>query len=359
MFTLLSTFFHEHLEIFYLVFGGIILAFMVYDLGFANRRPHKISFKSAVVQSGIWVAISMAFGLLLYTSYDKEEGINYFAAYVTEYALSVDNIFVIIMILRYFHIDEAYYHKILFWGILGAIVMRALFIFLASYLIAHAHWILYVFGAFLLITGFKMLFSKEDDKDYNPEQNPIMKFARRFLNFTHHSQGGKFFFRKRGILFFTPLFMVVLLVESTDLIFAVDSIPAAFAITDDRHVLFTSNIFAVMGLRAMFFMLAGILDRFYLLSKGLAFVLIFIGGKMFIEVFHDINLFAAGQDGAFFQAIHKLLETTGLGTEHKVPAIMSLGVIVAVLTLSIVLSMIFPKKTKAESIPDEAKSGAA
>jgi len=325
---LLDTFLHQHQGLVLLIFGIVLIGAMILDLGVLNKSDHVVSFKSALYQSLFWITLSMGFFVLLYTSYDQEESVNYLTAYVTEYALSVDNIFVIILILRYFRVDEKYYHKILFWGILGAIIMRAIFIFVGEYLIHQFEWILYVFGLFLLFTGFKLLFQGDgDDEDFNPENQPVIKFARRYLNFTNQELGGKFFVRKMGKLFFTRLFLVVLLIESTDLIFAVDSIPAAFGITKDPFVLYTSNIFAVLGLRAMFFMLSGILDKFHLLSRGLSFVLIFIGAKMMLEITHT----------DFFRST--------IGFElPKVPAPLSLSIVVSILALSIVFSLIWPKK---------------
>lgn len=273
-----------------LVFGVIIAGYLIIDLGFLSRKAKAISTIAAAWQSLFWVLISAVFGIFVYFEVGEEQAFEYYSAYITEYALSVDNIFVIILILRYFKVDEAYFHRVLFWGILGAMVMRAFFIYLGALLIEEFEWVLYIFGAFLLYTGGRMLFSKEDDaEDFNAEANPILRFARRILRFTPDFRGGKFYVRENGHLYFTPLFMVLILIEATDLIFAVDSIPAAFGITTDEFVIYTSNIFAVMGLRAMFFLLAGVLDKFYLLQRGLSLVLIFIGIKMLLGIF-DVHL---------------------------------------------------------------------
>ena len=249
----------------------------------------------------------------------------YFSAYLTEYALSVDNIFVILLILKYFKVREEYYHKTLFWGILGAIVFRAIFIFVGAYFIHRFHWILYVFGVFLIYSGIRIYFEDGDEK-IEPEKNPIMKFCRRYLPITKEDHGGNFVVRLNGQLMFTPLFLVIVLIETTDLIFAVDSIPAAFAITQNEFLIYTSNIFAVMGLRAMFFLLAGIIDKFYLLQKGLSIILFFIGAKMLLEIF-DVEI--------------------GVYT--------SFSVIIATLTLSIILSVLVPRKDVPEAAtePDE------
>jgi tellurite resistance protein TerC len=301
----------------YGIFGIVILGFLVIDLGLLNRKAQKISTQSALYQTIFWFAISFAFGILIYYYYGGEENtLTFYSAYLTEKALSVDNIFVIILILKYFKINDEYYHKILFWGILGALVFRAVFIFLGAFLISQFHWILYIFGAFLIYSGFKLLVAKDDD-EFEPEKSPVIKYARRFLNITSGHHEGKFIFRNSGKVYFTPLFLVIVLIETTDLIFAVDSIPAAFAITTNEFLIYTSNIFAVLGLRAMFFLLAGVIDRFHMLQKGLSLILVFIGGKMMLEIF-DLH----------------------------VPIYLSFTIIIISLISSIILSMIIPKPSK-------------
>lgn len=299
------------------VFAIVIIAFLIVDLGIFNKKHQKISQKGALIQTVFWVLVSVAYGTLIHFFYvdGTQATLEYFSAYVTEKALSVDNIFVILLILRYFKVKEVHYHSVLFWGILGAIVFRAVFIFVGAWLIGHFHWILYVFGAFLLYSGIKLFFTDEED-EIEPEKNPVMKFVKKILPFTtDKSHEGKFWIRENGKLLFTPLFLVIVLIESTDLIFAVDSIPAAFAITQDEFIIYTSNIFAVMGLRAMFFLLANILDKFHLLQKGLSVVLVFIGAKMLLEIFHI-----------------------------EIPIFLSFGIIIGALVLSIVLSLIFPEE---------------
>ncbi len=319
------------------VFAVIIILFLVLDLGLFHKQAHKISTKSALYQSMFWVFVSTLFGYLVYAQgpYEHIEkgeptiltgvdaAVLYFSAYLTEYALSVDNIFVILLILKYFKVKEEYYHKTLFWGILGAIVFRAIFIFVGALLIHKFHWILYIFGVFLIYSGVRIYFEDGDEK-IEPEKNPIMKFCRRYLPVTKEDFGGKFLVRHQGRLMFTPLFLVIVLIETTDLIFAVDSIPAAFAITQNEFLIYTSNIFAVMGLRAMFFLLAGIIDKFYLLQKGLSIILFFIGAKMLLEI-----------------------------AEIKINAYASFAVIIATLTLSIIFSILVPRKEE----PEPANSG--
>lgn len=273
----------------YGLFGVIVVTFLVIDLGILHKDAKVISQKSALLQSAFWVSISLVFaGIIYYVSDEPGDSFIFLSAYFAEKALSVDNIFVIILILRYFRVEESYYHKVLFWGILGALVFRGVFIFLGDLLIEQYHWILYIFGAFLIYSGVKIYFD-EDDIEIEPEKNPFIRFARKFLKVTKSNYGGKFFFRRGGALYFTPLFLVVMLIESTDLIFAVDSIPVAFGITRNEFLIYTSNIFAVMGLRAMFFLLANVMHKFHLLQKGLSFVLIFIGVKMLLEYF-DIEI---------------------------------------------------------------------
>jgi len=313
------------------VFGMVILVFLLVDLGFFNKKAHKISTKSALYQSIFWVLISTIFGYLIY-AFDKESGgadgaFEYFSAYLTEYALSVDNIFVILLILKYFKVKEEYFHKVLFWGILGAVFFRGIFIFVGAILIHKFHWILYIFGVFLIYSGIKIYFEDSDEK-IDPEKNPILRFCRKYLPITKDEMGGQFLVKMDGKWMFTPLFLVIILIETTDLIFAVDSIPAAFAITTNEFIIYTSNIFAVMGLRAMFFLLSGIIDKFYLLQKGLSIILFFIGAKMLLEI--------------------------GRGSEYlpdvltDMPPTISFVIILMTLTLSIVFSVLIPRKEEKE-----------
>lgn len=297
-----------------ILFAVIVVGFLVADLGFFNKKSHKIEFKPALYQSLFWIGISLAFGALIFFFIGKETGIEFFSAYITEKMLSVDNLFVILLIFSYFKLEEKYHHKALFWGIIGAIIFRALFIGVGAYFISQFHWILYIFGALLIYTGIKLLSSKkEEHADF--KHNKVIKFAHKIFPFTDTHHGGKFFIREKGKFYFTSLFMIVLLVEATDIIFAVDSIPAVFSISQNMFVVFTSNIFAIMGLRALFFLIENVLHKFHHLQKGLAFILLFIGLKMIVGIF----------------GIH-------------LSSILSLGIIVFALTASIVLSIIYPKK---------------
>lgn len=310
------------------VFGVVILVFLLIDLGIFNKSAHRITTKSALYQSIFWVCVSTVFGYLIYRFDDggSDAMVEYFSAYLTEYALSVDNIFVILLILKYFSVKEEYYHKILFWGILGAVVFRGVFIFVGALFVAKFHFILYIFGVLLIYSGIKIYFG-DNDEEIEPEKNPVYRFCLKYLPITKDEMGGKFLVRVNGKMMFTPLFLIIVLIETTDLIFAVDSIPAAFAITQNEFLIYTSNIFAVMGLRAMFFLLAGIIDKFYLLQKGLSIILFFIGAKMLLEM--------------------------GEGTlPHSLTNIrpeLSFTIIIATLTLSIVMSVVVPEKRSKES----------
>jgi tellurite resistance protein TerC len=297
-----------------ILFAVVVVGFLVADLGFFNRKSHKIGFKPALYQSLFWVVVSLIFGLLIYLFIGKETAVEFLSAYVTEKMLSVDNLFVILLIFSYFKLEEKYHHKALFWGILGAIVFRGIFIGAGAYIIHQFYWVLYIFGAILLYTGIKLLRDKKEEHvDF--KNSKIIKFAHKILPFTDSHHGGKFFFRENGKFYFTSLFMVVLMVEATDIIFAVDSIPAVFAISQNLFVVFTSNIFAIMGLRALFFLIENILHKFHHLQKGLAIILLFIGLKMLSGIF----------------GLH-------------ISSLISFGVIMLALVSSIVLSIIFPKK---------------
>jgi tellurite resistance protein TerC len=250
--------------------------------------------------------------VFIYFDMGKIKALEFLTGYVIEYSLSVDNIFVFIMIFTYFAVDERYQHKVLFWGILGALIMRAIFIFAGVALIERFHWIIYIFGGFLVFTGLRMLFQK--DEGIHPERNPLIRFFRKFLPVTQKMHDDSFFVRIGGKLYATPLFLVLLIIETSDLIFAVDSIPAILAITQDSFIVFTSNIFAIMGLRSLYFAVSGIMDYFRYLKVGLAFVLAFVGIKMCISSF------------------------------VKIPVVYSLLVIIGILAISILASVIIRKK---------------
>ncbi len=296
-----------------LAFAIITSVYLLLDLGFFHKKARALSFKQALWQSILIILISVGFGAFVWYEKGTDAGIEYYSAYSMEYALSLDNVFVIMLILRYFSIPPSYHHRVLFWGILGAIVMRGIFIFAGVLLVKKFHFILYLFGAFLIFAGLRSLFSREKDPG-DLSQNWLLRFMTRRLRFTTEMRGGRFILRINGKKYFTPLMLALLLIEFTDLIFAVDSIPAAFAITQDEDILFSSNIFAVMGLRSLFFLLAAGVRRFWALELGIPVILIGIGLKMFQDVI-------------------------GLA----VPTWYSLVFIVGVLCLSIVVSLIFPR----------------
>lgn len=298
----------------WILFGIIIVGFLALDLGYFNRKVHKVELSSAVNQSLFWVAISLGFGFLIFLFLSKELAAEFLSAYVTEKMLSVDNLFVIMLIFSYFKLEEKYHHRVLFWGIMGAIVFRAVFIGFGSLIISQFHWVLYIFGALLLYTGIKLLRDKKEEHiDF--EKNFIIKWAKKLLPFSPNHHNGHFIVKEGGKTVLTSLFLVMLLVEGTDIIFAVDSIPAVFAISQHPFIVFTSNIFAIMGLRALFFLIESVLHKFHHLQKGLAFILLFIGLKMLSGIF-----------------------------DFHISSLLSFGIIMFALASSIVLSIIFPKK---------------
>src|SRR5690606_32324853 len=258
------------------------------DLGVFHRKSHEVSIKEALTWTAIWIALAMLFNLFTYYYFDKETALEFFTAYLVEKSLSIDNIFVIIMIFSYFSVPASYQHKVLFWGILGALVMRVIFIFAGIELIHKFHWMIYLFGGFLIITAIRMV--STDEKAIDPEKNPLVKFVRKLFPVTQSFEGDKFFIRRDNKTWATPLFVVVVLIEGTDLIFAVDSIPAIIAISDDPFIVYTSNVFAILGLRSLYFALAGIEKYFTYLKYGLAVILIFVGLKMVIIAFSKIPI---------------------------------------------------------------------
>ena len=272
----------------WLVFNLFVLAAIVLDLGVFHRRPHKMATREAITWTLVWVGLSVAFGLGLMHFAGEQRGLEFFTGYVIEKALSVDNLFLFLVIFRTFAVDEKIQHRILEWGILGALVMRGAMIAAGAGLIERFSWVLYVFGAFLLYAGLHMLFVKKEEM--RPEENRISRFARRHLRVTKEYQGSKFFVRERGTWYATPLFVVLLIVEITDITMAVDSIPAIFGITHDPFLVYTSNVFAILGLRAMYFLLAGVLGRLRYLTAGLSSVLAFIGAKMIVEPWLHISV---------------------------------------------------------------------
>lgn len=264
-----------------LFFNLFILAMLLIDLGVAQRREHFPTMKEAIAWSIVWIILALFFGLFIWFERGSSKALEYFTGYLVEEALSVDNVFVFIVIFTYFSVPHASHHKVLFWGVLSAIVLRALFIVLGAALVARFHWILYLLGAFLVFTAAKLALQKETE--VHPERNPVLNLARRIFPVTSNYVGGRFFIRRDGRKFITPLFLVLLMIETTDIAFATDSIPAIFAITRDTFIIYTSNIFAVLGLRSLYFVVAGFMKQFRYLKYGLSVVLAFIGIKMLLE----------------------------------------------------------------------------
>ena len=272
----------------WVAFNLFILLALAFDLGVFHRNPHKITVREAFIASSLWIAIAIAFGWGVWHWYGEQRGLEYFTGYVIEKALSVDNLFVFLVIFRAFDVDDRVQHRVLAWGILGALIMRGLLITVGAVLVARFHWILAAFGIFLVYTGLHMLWRREKAVHY--EKNPIFRFASKHLRLTKEYHGSSFFVRQNGQLFGTPLVLVLLIIELTDVAFAVDSIPAIFGITRDPFIVYTSNVFAILGLRALYFLLVGLLDYFRYLGIGLALILIFIGVKLIAEPWLHISV---------------------------------------------------------------------
>lgn len=293
-------------------FIAFVIVLLALDLGVFHRKSHEVKIREALIWSVVWISLALIFNYGIYVYMGKEKALEFLTGYLIEKSLSVDNLFVFIMLFSFFNVEPKYQHKVLFWGIIGALIMRAIFIFAGVALISKFHWIIYIFGVFLIFTGIKMLFHKEDE--VAPDKNPLVRLFKKFFPVTDQMQGGKFFVRINAKTVATPLFVVLLVVEFTDLIFAVDSIPAILAISKDSFIIFTSNVFAILGLRALYFALAGITKYFHLLKYGLSAILVFVGIKMTIVDF------------------------------FKVPITVSLLTIAGILAISVILSVIFPQK---------------
>ena len=266
--------------IFWLGFNIFVILMLILDLKVINRKVHVVSVREALIWSGVWICLALVFNALVYQWFGEEKAVEFLTGYIIEKSLSVDNIFVFVLVFRYFAVPAAYQHKVLFWGILGALVMRIIFIFAGVALIEKVHWTVYVFGAFLIYTGYKMFSQKH--KEIIPEKNVAIRLFKKIMPVSPKLEGSDFFVRQDGKLVATPLFIVLIFIETTDLIFAVDSIPAILAITQDEFIVYTSNVFAILGLRSLYFALAHLIDRFIYLSHGLAVILIFVGLKMLL-----------------------------------------------------------------------------
>ncbi|MBO8141831.1 MAG: TerC family protein [Firmicutes bacterium] len=270
----------------WVLFNSLLVVMLLLDLLVFHRNPHRVSVKEAILTSAGWIAVALVFNVFLYWRMGPEAGITFLTGYLIEKALSVDNLFVFAAIFAHFRVPAESQHRLLFWGVVGALLMRGTMIIAGAELLARAHWIFYVFGALLIYTGIKMA-RPNKEVEVNPSRNPVVRWARRIMRVTDDYEESKFFVRRNGLLYATPLFVVLLMVETTDLVFAVDSIPAIFAITLDPFIVYTSNALAILGLRALFFVLAHVINSFRYLGTGLALVLVFIGAKMLlVEVVH-------------------------------------------------------------------------
>jgi tellurite resistance protein TerC len=289
------------------------------DLLVFNRKAHVVKMREALGWSAFWIALSLAFNYLVYRTMGQQAGLEFLTGYLIEKSLSVDNLFVFLLIFSYFKVPQQYQHKILFWGIIGALVLRAVFILVGAALLAKFHFLLYVLGLFLVYTGVKMATSGSEP-EIDPDNNPVVKFLSRYMPITSKIEDGRFFIRKDNLLFATPLFVVLVMVETTDVVFAADSIPAILAVSRDTFIVYTSNVFALLGLRALYFALEGLMRLFHYLHYGLSLILIFIGFKLLVTDYLHI------------------------------PMAISLGVVGFILALSIIMSLILPKKEE-DSLP--------
>jgi tellurite resistance protein TerC len=266
-------------------FNLFVLAMLVLDLGIFHRNAHPVSIREATIWSAVWIALALLFNAGIYFFSGPELALQFLAGYLIEKSLSVDNIFVFVLLFSYFSVPAAYQHRVLFWGILGALVMRGILIALGAMLLENFHWILYLFGAFLIVTGVRMAFNK--DEAVHPERNPLLKLVRRVVPVTAGYEGDRFLVRRAGHALVTPLMLVLLVVETTDLVFALDSIPAVFAVSRDPFIVYTSNVFAILGLRSLYFVFANVMSKFYYLKFGLSVVLSFVGVKMVLsDIYH-------------------------------------------------------------------------
>jgi len=269
-------------------FNVFVLAMLALDLGVFHRKAHAVSVKEATIWSVFWITLALAFNVGVYFWRGSETAFEFLAGYLIEKSLSVDNIFVFVLIFTAFSVPATSQHRVLFWGILGALVMRGALILIGAILLKQFHWIIYLFGAFLIFTGVKMAVHRNEEA--HPEKNPLINLLRRFIPLTHHYDGDKFFVRHAGKLLATPLLLVLFVVESTDLVFAVDSIPAIFAVTQDPFIVYTSNVFAILGLRSLYFVFASVVNKFYYLKLGLSAILAFVGVKMVLVDVYKIPI---------------------------------------------------------------------
>jgi tellurite resistance protein TerC len=324
----------------WIFFFAVVLTALFVDIGIVNRHSHAPTRKETIGWSIVWVSLALAFNAFVFWQFGIDKAKLFFTGYLIELSLSVDNLFVILLIFTYFKVPKKYQHRVLFWGIMGALVMRMIMIFAGAELVERFHWIIYIFGVFLIYTGISMF--KDSDDNFEPHESAIVKFATKYIRISKHYDGEKFIIVKDGVRSGTLLLLVLITVEFTDLIFAVDSIPAIFGITTDRFIVYTSNIFAILGLRTFFFLLADLADRFHYLKYGLAFVLTFIGAKMLLPLLAEglLKLLGAGSTSAFAL----FLERYNQHEYEQLVINISLGVVVTAIALSIIASILFPAR---------------
>jgi tellurite resistance protein TerC len=304
----------QRVLLFWILFNLFVIAMLALDLGVFNRKAHTVSFREAIGWSGLWVGLAASFAVLVYFWHGRAASLEFATGYLIELSLSIDNLFVFLVIFRYFRVPNKLQHRVLFWGILGALITRGIFIIAGVSLIRRFHWVIYAFGVLLIFSGIKLM--RQGDEEIHPERNPLLRLFRKWIPVTQDYVGEKFWVRQPG-LYATPLVIVLLLVETTDILFAVDSIPAILAITLDAFIVYTSNVFAILGLRSMYFAVSGMMDLFEYLHYGLSVVLILIGLKMLTSHYYDV------------------------------PTVVALGTVAGVIAISILASIIFPKKTNA------------
>lgn len=304
----------------WILINVVIVTLLILDLAVFHRKSHVIGFREALGWAAFWIALACGFGVVLYFWMGPQPTLEYFTGFLIEKSLSVDNLFVFLLIFTYFQVPRAYQYKVLFWGILGALVFRAIFILTGVVLLQRFHWIIYVFGAFLIYSGIKM--ATQHGTEVHPEKNPVLKLFRRWVPVTQDYEKDHFFVRRDGRWFATPMFIVLLMVETTDIVFAVDSIPAILAITQDPFIVYTSNAFAILGLRALYFALAGLMELFRYLHYGLSAILVFVGVKMMAE-----------------------------GFDVHIPTVAALGVVAGLMTVSVAASLLHPVKRPGDGAP--------
>lgn len=333
-------------------FFAVVLIALFVDIGIVNRTSHVPTRKETIIWSIIWVSLALAFNYFVYREFGLGQAKLFLTGYLIELSLSVDNLFVFLLIFTFFKVPKKYQHRVLFWGIIGALGMRMIMIFAGAELVERFRWIIYVFGAFLVYTGL-MMFRQSDDS-FEPHESLIVRFATKYIRITKHYDGNKFFVIANGVRSGTLLLLVLIVVEFTDLVFAVDSIPAIFGITTDRYIVYTSNIFAILGLRTFFFLLADLADRFHYLKFGLAFILTFIGCKMLLPLLAKGLILLTGDGGT--SAFAEFLQRYQNQEFEQTVINISLGVVVAAIALSIILSLIFPRQENLDESEEQTEA---